>query len=898
MFIKAEACTQFLDLRSNKEKGTTESASNYKPQKLSDVGENEIPGVILVQRTNTNGNEEIILEYKPKNEFDKLISEGNEEAKKYFTINEKGNLIIAKWDHTIVKVEGNYPENVNEDMKVQERDNYIITTEEIAYSDYVSEYTLPFDFLMQLLAVTEDVNFCKEVADIVLGSKIIINIKEEEKITTTTEVQTFTVHNKIEKRVDYKVEPNVESSQNYLLDKMEDDEKNRCTEYEKETTQVTVTTINTSHSYNWGIKEADTWISQYIETYYPQDTINSSNNEKIDNVGEYLEPIATTITESEEILKDEHVKEFKESKEKEYKDKIDIPKVSVKTYQSGIFSEKAYKEINISPKDKFKSNLSTYEFEQKEKTDENGVLTYYYDMPNNLQVYTISTNEIPTSITFNYQLNDSYNYKLVGTNRDELLKCNINKLEIKRFNKTDVFNDITTSIVEYPSDSNPIIKKHIYAKDSSGNFEKFLAAYNNNKDARDMINSVDEWLFEMMEENEKTSKLLNSLKYLLYIYDGTNYGVTDLDFSIFEPSQPTRTSAIYGNKLEEFIKAWENTAVWKYLNGKTPYNSSIGKYITEDKKSYIVYTEKNAEGYTYNFSYGINIGGINSSGGGYENLFKENGLSSPESYKHDGATGEVTKLDAVFADKIAIIKQDVINITSGYGLNDYQIDALTAIKYQYGNISGFKTAWTNANGNLEEFKETFWVTTASGGKTYPFMTNKYNGREKANWKIFSEGIYTDSEGNEIKAGRIGNIIDKAEEIHTYMENNGYTYGHTNGGTPEGMRNQRKVNCISFVTWVYCEAGFIDEIYISCTNFENEINSGKYKDLFQKINSYEELQPGDIMYFGESSHAEIYAGEGYSYNAGTTAAIQNDDPKYRGKYRLDNNNFKCGYRLKQ
>lgn len=230
--------------------------------------------------------------------------------------------------------------------------------------------------------------------------------------------------------------------------------------------------------------------------------------------------------------------------------------------------------------------------------------------------------------------------------------------------------------------------------------------------------------------------------------------------------------------------------------------------------------------------------------------------------------------------------------TEGCGLANSQIDALLAVKYQYGNIAGFKETYTIYGDDLETFRTKFWVYTDGGGKAYPFVENgSYTNRKRANWKLFSEGVYIDSSGNVISQG--GDILSKAEEIHTYMETNRYIYGHANGGgTPEGMRSQRQANCISFVTWVYCEAGYIDEIYISCSDFEARGINGKYAGRFQKITNYSDLQPGDIMYF--NGHAEIYAGDGKTYNAGATSAIQNDAPGYG----VRSSEFRYGYRIKE
>ncbi len=145
-----------------------------------------------------------------------------------------------------------------------------------------------------------------------------------------------------------------------------------------------------------------------------------------------------------------------------------------------------------------------------------------------------------------------------------------------------------------------------------------------------------------------------------------------------------------------------------------------------------------------------------------------------------------------------------------------------------------------------------------------------------------------------------NLINTARDVHNWISSNYYTYGHSGKySQPQYMRNQREVNCISYVTWVFCEAGYVDKIYISCGDFENSANMAN----FDKITNPNDLQPGDIIYFayspGEHDHAEIYAGDGYTFNAGSTRAIQAQGPENYGTLDRDNGkmHFDYAYRLK-
>lgn len=438
--------------------------------------------------------------------------------------------------------------------------------------------------------------------------------------------------------------------------------------------------------------------------------------------------------------------------------------------------------------------------------------------------------------------------------------------KLKQF--LELLRNKTGEIPEIPGDEGGFTGKN----DDPSIVVKYDDIYDGTIPAGDLLlDNGAEMLFKLLEQHDNTQNLVNLFKYLAYLYTGTDYGVTDASqLEAFFTSLTTRTRC--SNPTLEYIQSWENPAVKDYLNGTGSYEAA-SKYITRDKTQYIVYKEEYSD--TWNFSYGLNI-----TGGGYDDLFEKHGLNPPATYYHEGATANVEKLDKVCADKVAQDRQTIINITKGYNLTNYQVDALLAVRYQYGNIDGFRFTYTE---DLKKFKNEFWVNTARGGKAYPFAEG--DNRKAANWKLFSEGIYTDRNGRVIATSADGgDIISVAEQVHTYMEQNRYTYGHTDGGTPEGMRNQRVANCISFVTWVYYEAGYMEDIYINCGTFETAVTRGKYAGKFEKITSYEALQPGDIMIFDDYQHAEIYAGDGYSYNAGTTNAIRGHDPKYRGRNR--------------
>ena len=72
----------------------------------------------------------------------------------------------------------------------------------------------------------------------------------------------------------------------------------------------------------------------------------------------------------------------------------------------------------------------------------------------------------------------------------------------------------------------PVLK----IKDDKTTAPNFVTLFNkfSYRDNRNSILSAPEWLFEILEANDKTKNLVETIKYLLYKATGTSYGVTDV----------------------------------------------------------------------------------------------------------------------------------------------------------------------------------------------------------------------------------------------------------------------------------------------------------------------------------------------------------------------------------
>ena len=116
----------------------------------------------------------------------------------------------------------------------------------------------------------------------------------------------------------------------------------------------------------------------------------------------------------------------------------------------------------------------------------------------------------------------------------------------------------TTETIKYEAQPETIREKTDKEPedDKEENFVTLLLK-ESNKNARYNILSYarSEILFEMLEDNPNTSEMVDLTRYLLYKATGRDFGVTEYDFSVYNPENfTTATNGIYGGTIQE--KVW------------------------------------------------------------------------------------------------------------------------------------------------------------------------------------------------------------------------------------------------------------------------------------------------------------------------------------------------------
>lgn len=217
VFVKADIASQSLDL------GNSTGEKNIKIEDV--INNDEVYGTIEVHKTTattTDGStpiyQEIKLEYVPYETFKNMVESLNNDVLTKYTLNEDGNIVIAKPSTT--KITYTYQDEngnplsdadkarIGEENIADDVDEYIIKEYpiEIDYKQYIKKYIVNYGFLTDLLITTNNVDFCLDIAELAFNSKIVLNIREEQVDTETHAPTHYTETSLFYDHVKYKID--------------------------------------------------------------------------------------------------------------------------------------------------------------------------------------------------------------------------------------------------------------------------------------------------------------------------------------------------------------------------------------------------------------------------------------------------------------------------------------------------------------------------------------------------------------------------------------------------------------------------------------------------------------------------------------------------------------------
>ena len=412
--------------------------------------------------------------------------------------------------------------------------------------------------------------------------------------------------------------------------------------------------------------------------------------------------------------------------------------------------------------------------------------------------------------------------------------------------------------------------------------------------AESKIMSSVEWLFEMMEQNtENVTNMIDLVKYLLYKATGRDLGVTELSANFFIIKN---LSSMYGglgisvNKTsisrEDFIKC-----VKEYRND-SGYQRRFAAYAD---KIYDICVKNNinpilcvAQGQESSFGestpinskwnyWGLGVRNESSVGTEFATIDeaiecyckKILGYQKPGSIAYTKA-----QVYAPHSDKITGNMTSIYDILCAYMyLGDKHSGKV------YGNVNVKQYLIQHMNYDCKHELEESTTLEEQAAYVVDYIDNG----------VIS--IAKDIFGNKIYSG--GTIVEIADMIHKYMEQNNYTYCVLNDSNEyeeckkyskahglnrtfeESKTGHHNTCCATYVSWVLQMAGYIEDSDHSdgAETLAQTILMGKYG--WKRV-SVAEAQPGDILYY-TYGHIEIYAGNNTKYNAGSGDAIRRISP---------------------
>ena len=772
------------------------------------------------------------LKYIPESDFDKLVSDNDTKALEYFTLDGEWKLITAKWSYSSddgVTISKNSPIN---------------------YRSTVDKYTTPFEYLMDYYIDVKNRDFMFDFTDLALNSKLILAVEDN---VTTTKMTTS-------KSVSFSDGSGGTISSETVINENVQDKMELTyvdTWFVKFSKEENYENLSGSSSAALLTGKQGEYMGDYVISAYCNCSICCGENAGGPTHSGTM-PVAgitvasNTIPEGSYIMFNNHVYHVEDTGTPSVLgSRIDLYMDShEEALNWGLQTFPVYAVTDVGTAGTSKDDDNDV---NTEKNDKHKLINTVANVKGTVtQTHTESSNSYAGATMTKHDASTKKDYTVTSV-----------------ITETTVTDTIATS---YDTGDSKI----------EGNEDKFIKLFNDNKEAKSDLKP--KWLITTVEKGEKTARFTDLTKYLLYKLTGESFGVTEFDFSIYEPGSFSSMSR--GGGYDQFIR-WLHA--WEGMSGSLSADGT--KYIIGD------------DGYgNITVGYGVDI-----FNGGFAERFAAAGYP----------TSVGSEVDKEFVDNLEKeeINEDLQIVESkcgGLNLTQYQKYALVSRIYNCGGSGAFSnrngkdfvsafTSYWNQDKDLE-----YKVPANDGMFSHPLYTNYmclpntakvgnssvYSpglvARRKAEWLLFKTGYY-DRIDEFYEDG--GNIVNAAAIVHDFISSNGYHYslGDDLPGTVNDVKNARAVCCATFVSWTLYEAGY--DWMVDCTGINSCATLLPFLEAHggTKIMNptMDMLQPGDILFYGSggSSHTDIYIGDGLWYNCGSNDTVQRKDP-YSKAIRAD------------
>ena len=500
-----------------------------------------------------------------------MVAQKDKEVLNKFSLDEEGNLVVARWGSNITTytyLDENEKELSETDKQKISEENILEDINElnislyslpINYKQYIAKYITNYGFLSDLLLTTDNVDFCEDIAQLAFNSKIVFNLKEElTTLNTDTRIectQTTLLYDYVKYEVSGQKETQSETWEKIINGTGNPSISSKILSTHGWSSTLTPVSVTDNSS---GVTSTYEWIYDNVEYKLTHTSTISYSNWIL-----YKKNVETTYTdlpketnESEEgdliNLNQNHIKEEYESSgytiDENYTRKEQFKYIVVEES----YSESNRYDLDISEIDcwflKYYREYANPTVEPGEPTVMN--TTKDGGFPEEFEILVDNTSDA-TQIKndsdvqeFIIKREEQYQEDYAATRN---IECKINNLIVKQKIKTDAYVEYSSTMNTYSfgeeeADATKVRFKNIEyingqpsytLKDENSNEEiGFLSIYNTYRQKGvDLYleNDAEKKFFNLLESNSQTIGIVDTMKYLLYVCDGIDRGVTNLE---------------------------------------------------------------------------------------------------------------------------------------------------------------------------------------------------------------------------------------------------------------------------------------------------------------------------------------------------------------------------------
>lgn len=756
------------------------------------------------------------LKYIPESDFDKLVSDNDTKALEYFTLDGEWKLITAKWSYSSddgVTISKNSPIN---------------------YRSTVDKYTTPFEYLMDYYIDVKNRDFMFDFTDLALNSKLILAVEDN---VTTTKMTTS-------KSVSFSDgSGGTISSETVINENVQD---------KMELTYVDTWFVKFSKEENYENLSGSSgaalltgkqgeYMGDYVISAYCNCSIccgqwaggpTSSGTMPVAGIT----VASNTIPEGSYIMFNNHVYHVEDTGNPSVLgSRIDLYMDShEEALNWGLQTFPVYAVTDVGTASTSKDDDNDV---NTEKNDKHKLINTVANVKGTVtQTHTESSNSYAGATMTKHDASTKKDYTVTSV-----------------ITETTVTDTIATS---YDTGDSKI----------EGNEDKFIKLFNDNKEAKSDLKP--KWLITTVEKGEKTARFTDLTKYLLYKLTGESFGVTEFDFSIYEPGS---FSSILGGG---YTFTGADSILWRNNYSKENFVNWVQNNISmsgENASGWDLFFKSKADEW-YDICTGEGIDpivmmsiGMLESGFGNSKIARDKGnlwgWGAVDNNPYNGAASHVNGSNDISDAAMSLLRS-----------------ICQSLKQTADNpFSGTRYDIAVSNGAVNPDLSTIYGTGYWYCSDHEGWISKVTSLMKTYFGDFVAQYCTG-----------GDFLQVAKQVHDYIRENNFFYPsaaniaaghHVARGESQGSHippEGKYIDCSGYVTWVLAQYG-----YTELGGGEWQKATGWYMDKSSRLAEYPnwvykvatQAQPGDVVV--NDHHMEIYAGNGQFYNAGSTDAINRE-----------------------